>query len=81
MKVTLEYDPENYEDLEKARIILDSQKNKVIVDELYNTLIRKYYKHGYSDQRVNEILAGLGPDADYLIEHFNSILKELVGND
>ena len=81
MKVTLEYDPENYEDLEKARTILDAQKNKVIVDELYNSLIRKYYKHGYSDLKVNEILEKLGPDGEYLIEHFNSILKDLVGNE
>ena len=79
MKVILEYDPENYEDLEKARIILDSQKNKVIVDDLYRLLIRPFYKHGYQDQKVNEILEKLGPDGEYLIEYLNSILKDLMG--
>lgn len=78
MKVTLEYDPENYEDLDKARTILDSQKNKGIVDDLYRLLIRPFYKHGYQDRKVNEILEKLGPDGEHLVEHFNSILKDLV---
>ena len=81
MKVVLNYDPDSFEDLEKARTILDASKNRVIVSELYDTLIRPFYKHGYSDEKVNAILEILGTDADYLMEYFHKLIKELVGNE
>lgn len=78
MKVVLKYDPENYDDLEKARTILDSQKNKVIVEELYTKLIRPYHKHGFSCKRVNKILEELGEDGQYLMDYFGKLVTELV---
>ena len=81
MKVVLNYDPDSFEDLEKARTILDASKNRVIVSELYDTLIRPIHKHGYSDKKVNAILEILGTDADYLMEYFHKLIKELVGNE
>lgn len=77
MKVLLKYDPENYEDIDKAMEILNSSKNQLIVDELYSRLIRPFYKHGYSDSKVNTILDKLGDEAEYLIEFFNSTIKSM----
>lgn len=81
MKVVLDFDPESHEDLEKVRIISNAFKNDNIVEQLYDTLIRKYYKHGYSDQKVNEILEKLGEDGEYLIEHFKKLIQELVNDE
>ncbi len=78
MKVTLKYDPENYDDLDKVRTILDSTKNKVIVDQIYDKLIRPSRKHGYSCKRVNKILEDLGEDGEYLMDYFGKLVTELV---
>ena len=78
MKVILDYDPENHEDLEKVRIISKAFKNDAIVDNLYDVFVRPYYKHGFDDCKVNQILENLGEDGAYLMEYFKNKINELI---
>jgi len=77
MKVVIKYDPENNQDVTQARILLYADHNKLIVDSLYDVLVRPYYKHGFSDQKINKILESLGEDGNYLMEFFKEQINEL----
>lgn len=79
MKVHLEYDPECYDDIQKAKSIINSDHNQEIVDCLYDVLIRPYYKHGFLDSKVNKILEDLGDDGEYLMNHFADCINKLKG--
>lgn len=54
MKATLEFNlPEEQEEHELA---LNGHKYKIAVEEIWNQVFRPYYKHGYDDSELNDLL-------------------------
>ena len=76
MKSYLRFDlPEDQEEFDDA---VKGWKYKAALDDIWNTVFRPYWKHGYNDERLNKILET--EDGQYvldkLIELYQNTTKE-----
>lgn len=72
-KATLSFNlPEEREEYEDA---INGTKYKIQIDDTWNALFRPYYKHGYSDPEINELLEK--EDAVKLFEKLVELYRNL----
>lgn len=82
MKVILEFD--RYVEAEELDAALNGGKYKDKLDEVWNNVFRPYHKHGYSNGRIQEILAcdengnPKHPEAHELLDFLETLYRETV---
>ena len=73
-KAKLEFNlPEQQESFDDA---LKGTKYKLLVDDIWNTVFRPYFKHGYRDAEINKILENMGDDASKLMNYLADLWHE-----
>ena len=65
--------PEEQQDFEEA---LNGSKYKNYLDDIWNNLFRSRHKHGYSNQRINELLED--PKCEELMDLLENIYKDVL---
>lgn len=76
MKAKLEFDlPEEREEHEDA---LNGSKYKYQLDDIWNKMFRPRHKHGYMDEKINEIVRS--PEGEKLMDYLEEIYKEITND-
>jgi hypothetical protein len=82
MKVILEFD--SFSEADELDTALNGGKYRDKLDEVWNNVWRPYHKHGYNNERIQEILAydedgtPKHPEAHELLDFLEAIYRETV---
>jgi hypothetical protein len=64
MKITLEFDSDNEDDMERYKDMMNATKYKCVIDSASNEIFRPARKHGYSDETIRNLIANSGENED-----------------
>jgi len=75
-KATLSFSiPEEQDDFNDA---MNGWRYKNQIDEIWNTVFRPYYKHGYSDQELNKLLSS--PEGGIIIDKLAELYRQVIND-
>jgi hypothetical protein len=78
-RATLEFDlPEAQEEFETA---VNAWKYKVRIEDIWDQVFRPFYKHGYRDKELNDLLDKLGDDGSKIIDKLADLYRETARDD
>jgi arsenate reductase-like glutaredoxin family protein len=79
MRNYLKFDlPEEQEQLDDA---LKGSHYKWKLEEIWQNVFRPYYKHGYQDQELNDLLEKMGEDGNKLMDKLADLYHEVVNDE
>jgi hypothetical protein len=64
MKIVMEFDSENFEDMELHKIMLKANAAHAVIHEIRQQLFRPARKHGYDDPELNKLIDDSGMTQD-----------------
>lgn len=77
-KLKLEFD--YYEEKEEFEDALNGTKHRLIIDEIWQEVFRPYYKHGYSNEQIENLIIEneevVEKLMDYLSARYHQVLKD-----
>jgi hypothetical protein len=82
MKVTITFD--SYEEAEELENALNGGKYRSQLEEIWNNVFRPYHKHGFNNERINELLASndddtpMHPEVHELFDYLEARYRETV---
>jgi hypothetical protein len=85
MKVILEFN--SFEEAEELENALNGGKYRSQLEEIWNNVWRPFWKHGYANERINELLASNDdgtpkyPEVHELFDYLEARYKETVNDD
>lgn len=76
VKATLEFNMDEPYTRDEFNDALNGTNNKIKLDDIWNEVFRPYYKHGYQDKKLNELLECETFSED---EKLNETVREHIG--
>lgn len=78
MKITIEFDSENPEDMERHDEMMKASKYRSVIDRVSNEIFRPAREHGYSDRNVERLMVECGDKADELVGELERLYCEIL---
>jgi len=60
MKITLEFDSNNEDDMERYETMMKASKYQAVIESVRNEIFRPARKHGYPDSNINKLIEDCG---------------------
>ena len=76
MKVYLEY--ELPQELPEYELAMNGARTKIALDEVWEKVFRPFYKYGYADEQLNELVKDekVGQAIELLAKIYHEVLEE-----